>query len=328
MTEKPLLSVRHLTVSYGATKVVRDLSFDLQRGQRLALVGESGSGKTSVALALLGLIDAPGRVEAEAISLDGRNIAGLDDHRFAALRGNRMSLVVQDPMNALDPTKTIGHQIVDTIRRHNPKTSRAAARQQAVQLLAEVEIADPAHRLDDYSWQFSGGMLQRVVIAIALANGPDLLIADEPTTALDANTQDQILALLRRISTARGLAVLLITHNLAVVSAFCTDVLVLYDGQAMELGPTAQTFAHPIHPYTEALLATIPQPGQDRDRPLPTIPGAPPTPGTVLEGCSYAPRCHIAAGRTICRKIRPGFAIIQPDPLRQASCHFAAERLP
>ncbi len=329
MTGRAVLAVDELTVRFGSDAVVRGVSFEIAAGSRLAIVGESGSGKTSLALAVLGLVDPPGTVAAGHIRVDDLDLTALDDRAFAAVRGNRIGFVVQDPMNALDPTRTVGSQIVDSLRRHQAGLGRAAARRIAERLLAEVEIRDAAGRLDHYPWQFSGGMLQRVVIAIALANEPDLLIADEPTTALDVATADQILRLLDRVSNARGLAVMLITHNLGLVEAFCTDVLVLYDGQAMEQGSVAEVFAQPFHPYTAALMASIPRADWPRDRPLATIPGSPPRAGGTGPGCSFAPRCQLSRGRQLCTSVVPVPRPIDPkQPGRLAACHFAEELAP
>jgi oligopeptide/dipeptide ABC transporter ATP-binding protein len=329
-TPDPVLSVRRLGVTFGErVAAVSDVSFDLRRGQKLAIVGESGSGKSSLALALMGLIDPPGRVVSGSVTLNGRDLVPLDDGVLRAVRGREISLIFQDAMSALDPVKTVGAQLVDTLRRHQHGLSRDAARWRAVALLREVEVPDAERRLDDYPHQYSGGMRQRVMIAIALANDPDVVVADEPTTALDVTTQAQILALLDRAVAVRGAAVLLITHNLAVVSQFCDEVAVMYAGRVVERGSTEAVFDRPLHPYTAALLAALPRADWPKDQPLAAIPGAPPDLAALPRGCSFEPRCPYGHGRDVCRDRRPSSESVAEAPfgIAEAECHFVAERL-
>ena len=282
IAERPgvVLSVNGLKTEFrsreGIVRAVRDVSLELERTQKVGIVGESGSGKSAFALSVLGLLEPPGHVVGGDVVLNGRDISGLDDRAMESVRGSEISIVFQDPMSALNPVKTIGQQIVETIRMHQPGVGRKGARVAAIELLRDVEVPAAARRIDDYPHQYSGGMRQRVMIAIALANEPDVLIADEPTTALDVTTQAQVLRLLDRLVTERGTAVILITHNLGIVAQFCDFVYVMYAGRVVERASTADLFAHPIHPYTEALLGAVPRPDQLERGPLASIPGIPP----------------------------------------------------
>jgi oligopeptide/dipeptide ABC transporter ATP-binding protein len=325
----PVLSVRDLRTEFrsrdGVVKAVRGVSFDVLRGEKLAVVGESGCGKSALALSVLGLIEPPGRIAGGEVLLNGRRISGLPDRELQEIRGNEISLVYQDPLSALDPVKKIGDQITETIRRHR-SVSRAEARAQAVALLEEVEVPNAARRLDDYPHQYSGGMRQRVVIAMALANDPDVLIADEPTTALDVTTQAQVLDLLERLVDHHGAAVILITHNLGIVAEFCDSVRVMYAGRFVERSGVADAFARPGHPYTEALLASVPRPDRLQYGPLPSIPGLPPNLARLGSGCTFEPRCPLGNGRDLCRTADPPDVVLDGDPPTVAACHFAAER--
>ena len=331
MTAEPILDVRRLRAGFlhrtGATSVVRDVSFRVERGDKVAIVGESGCGKSTLALALLGLLDPPGRIAGGDVVLNGRSIAGLGDRALCGVRNTEISLIFQDPMAALDPVKTIGSQIVDTIRRHQPAVDRRSARHRAVELLREVEVPAAERRLDDYPHQYSGGMRQRVMIAIALANDPDVIVADEPTTALDVTTQAQVLDLLDRLVGERDAAIVLITHNLGLVSAFCDRVLVMYAGRIVEQGDVDAVFAQPVHPYTEALLGAIPRASGHKREPLPSIPGFPPDPRALPAGCAFEPRCPVGHGREACvtRAPTPQF-FARGAREAMAECHLATER--
>ena len=331
MTAEPLLDVRHLRAEFvhrtGATAVVRDVSFRVDRGEKVAIVGESGCGKSTLALGLLGLLDPPGRIAGGDVVLNGRSIATLGDRALGRVRNAEIALIFQDPMAALDPVMTIGSQIVDTIRRHQPGVNRRTARRRAVELLREVEVPAAERRLDDYPHQYSGGMRQRVMIAIALANDPDILIADEPTTALDVTTQAQVLDLLDRLVGERGAAIVLITHNLGLVAAFCDRVLVMYAGRIVEQGEVDAIFARPLHPYTEALLGAMPRAADvGRDR-LPSIPGVPPDPGELPAGCAFEPRCPVGHGRAACITRAPEPVVFESGARTvMAECHLAGER--
>ncbi|EYT81330.1 peptide ABC transporter ATPase, partial [Streptomyces sp. Tu 6176] len=295
-TPTPLLRVDGLSVSFrtprGTVRAVDGLGFTVERGRTLALVGESGSGKSVTSLAVLGLHE-----DAEvtgSVRLDGRELTGLRPTELSALRGRRMAMVFQDPLSGLHPYYTVGEQIAEAYRRHFG-AGRAAARRRAVEMLGEVGIPEPARRAGEYPHQFSGGMRQRVMIAIALACEPDLLIADEPTTALDVTVQAQILELLVRIQEERGLGVVLITHDLGVVARVAHEVLVMYGGRAAEQAPVDALFAAPAHPYTRGLLDSLPRLDDPDDAPLRTIPGSPPSLLARAGGCAFLARCPRAA---------------------------------
>jgi oligopeptide/dipeptide ABC transporter ATP-binding protein len=325
----PLLSVTGLETvfhtSAGTVRAVRGISFDVASGERLGIVGESGSGKSAMALSILGLIEPPGEIVAGSIKLNGRELAGRSDRELRAVRGKEISLVYQDPMSALDPVKTIGAQLVETIRQHDRGISRRAARAAAVELLRDVEVPAPERRLDDYPHQYSGGMRQRVMIASALANRPQLIIADEPTTALDVTTQAQVLELLNRLVAERGAAIILITHNLGIVAEFCDTVRVMYAGRLVESAGTRALFRAPAHPYADALLSAVPRPDRMERGPLPAIDGAPPDLARLPAGCSFEPRCPLGSGRPECRGEAPENRPVADG--RLAECHFAEEQL-
>jgi oligopeptide/dipeptide ABC transporter ATP-binding protein len=290
----PLLEVRDLAVAFptarGTIRPVDGVSFRLERGRTLALVGESGSGKSLTALAILRLVPSPGSVApGSMVRLGADVLTTLDEPAMRAVRGGRIGMVFQDPMTSLNPVFTAGDQIAEAVRAHRRMSARAA-RERALALLEEVGIPDPVRRLDDYPHQLSGGMRQRVMIAIALAAEPELLIADEPTTALDVTVQAQILELLDRLRAQRGMAVLLITHDLGVVAGRADHVAVMYAGQIVESAPTEALFAAPAHPYTKGLFGSIPKLEGERGR-LTPIPGMVPAPDAWPAGCRFAPRC-------------------------------------
>jgi oligopeptide/dipeptide ABC transporter ATP-binding protein len=273
---------------------VDDLSFELGAGERIALVGESGSGKTVTALSLLGLVPPPGRVVAGAIRFQGEDLVRLSEAARRRLRGGRIAYVPQDPMTALNPVLTIGSQLTETLRVHR-RIGRGDARRRAAALLARVRIPAPEQRCSAYPHELSGGMRQRVVIAMALANDPALIVADEATTALDVTVQAEILKLLDRLCADQGVALVFITHDLGVVRRLCDRTLVMYAGRVVEDAPTAQLLSRPLHPYTRALLDCAPELGEWARR-LKPIPGLPPDPSRLPEGCHFAPRCvHSAA---------------------------------
>jgi peptide/nickel transport system ATP-binding protein len=302
---EPLLSVRHLRVEFPTRRsllvAVDDVSFDLRAGEILGLVGESGAGKTLTGAAVIGLIDPPGRIGAGEIRLAGRRIDTLPAEQMRRLRGQEIGAIFQDPLTSLNPLYTIGRQLVETIRTHTDLGPKAA-RERAIDLLQEVGIPAAARRFDAYPHEFSGGMRQRVVIALALCAGPKLIIADEPTTALDVSIQAQILALLKRLCRDHGTAVLLITHDMGVIAETADRVAVLYAGRLAEIGPVHQVITAPRHPYTAGLMRSIPAIGAELDR-LPQIDGTMPRPGAVPPGCPFHPRCPQALAR--CRSERP-----------------------
>jgi peptide/nickel transport system ATP-binding protein len=289
----PLLDVHHLRVTLntarGPAQALRGVSFSLERGQTLGLVGESGSGKSMLALALMGLLPDGARVDG-SIRLDGQELVGLPDAAMCALRGRRLAMVFQEPMTALNPVHTVGRQIAEPLRLHQGLRG-AEAQARALHLLERVRLPQAAARLHAYPHQLSGGQRQRVMIAIALACGPDLLIADEPTTALDVSTQAQILDLLAELVQALGMALLLVSHNLGVVAQTTRHMQVMYGGTLVEGGPTAQVFAHPSHPYTRGLFAARPRLDAVPGTRLPTLPGKVPELADLPPGCPFADRC-------------------------------------
>jgi oligopeptide/dipeptide ABC transporter ATP-binding protein len=290
-----LLEIRNLEISFpvpsGEVAVVRGASLEVGRGEIVGLVGESGSGKSLTALAVLGLVPSPGRIRAGSIRFDGLELVGLRERELRPLRGGRVGLVFQEPSAALNPVLTIGTQIVEAIRAHRG-LSRREARERARELLALLAVPDPGRRLEEYPHQLSGGQRQRALVAIALAAGPELLIADEPTTALDVTVQAQVLELLVRLRRELGLAILLITHDLAVVAETCDRAIVMYAGRPVEAAPVEALFASPAHPYTRGLLASLPRLGEPAPRGhLPSVPGQVPTPADLPPGCPFHPRC-------------------------------------
>ena len=287
----------------GRVDVVRNVSFQLNDGETLALVGESGCGKTLTALSVIRLLpDPPARITAGSVVLDGSDITGVPESTMRSLRGDTVSMVFQEPLTSLDPVFTIGDQIEEAITAHR-KVNRREARDMAVDILKEVQIPSPRQRLDDYPHQMSGGMRQRVMIAMALVLDPKVLIADEPTTALDVTIQAQILELIRAEQERRQLAVLLITHNLAVVSQVADRVAVMYAGEIVEEAPASEIFANPRHPYTQGLLSSIPSAAGDSKH-LYTIPGRVPDPRVLPPACLFAPRCPYVISR--CWHDHPG----------------------
>jgi peptide/nickel transport system ATP-binding protein len=300
-----LLDVHNLGVQLqtqrGPAAAVRELSFSLEKGQTLGLIGESGCGKSITALALMGLL--PERAETSgSIRFDGQELVGLPDAALRRLRGNRIGMIFQEPMTALNPVHTIGHQVAEPLMLHRGATARAAQRQ-AIELLERVGIPDAARRAGAYPHQFSGGQRQRVTIAMALACGPELLIADEPTTALDVTIQGQILDLIADLVQERGMALLLISHDLGVIAQNVAQMMVMYGGRVMESGPTATVFAGMRHPYTRGLFGARPQLGAPRGTRLSTIEGSVPELADLAPGCPFAGRCPQAGAD--CRTTKP-----------------------
>ncbi|HWV11273.1 MAG TPA: ABC transporter ATP-binding protein [Pseudomonas sp.] len=299
-----LLDIKNLSVRFGdanAVPVVDGLDLSVGKGEVLAIVGESGSGKSVTMMALMGLIDAPGIVTADSLQFDGTDMLRLKGRQRRHIIGKDLSMVFQDPMTALNPSFTVGFQIEEVLRQHLGVKGRAA-RQRALELLERVEIPAPASRLDAYPHQLSGGMSQRVAIAMAIAAEPKLLIADEPTTALDVTIQAQIMELLLNLQREQGMGLVLITHDLAVVAETAQRVCVMYAGQAVEIGTVPALFDAPTHPYTEALLKAIPEHSQGERR-LATLPGIVPGRYDRPQGCLLSPRCPYVQQR--CRDQRP-----------------------
>src|SRR5690554_259592 len=301
----PVLSVRHLRVEFptrkGVLVAVDDVSFDIARGEVLGVVGESGAGKSMTGSAVIGLIEPPGRIAGGEVQLNGRRIDDVPYEEMRKIRGRRIGMIFQDPLTSLNPLYSIGYQIIETIRTHAPM-SEAAARKRAIALLTDVGIQGAEARIDAYPHQFSGGMRQRVVIALALAAEPELVIADEPTTALDVSVQAQILALLKRVCAERGAAVMLVTHDMGVIAETADRVAVMYAGRLIEIGPVKEVIRRPQHPYSEGLMASIPGLAERRER-LYQIEGSMPRLAAIPEGCAFNPRCPHAAER--CRTERP-----------------------
>ncbi len=295
-----LLDVRglrtHFHTDRGLFRAVDGIDFSVERGRTVGLVGESGCGKSVTSLSVMGLVASPpGQVAADAISFEGRNVLGLSADERRKLRGGKMSMIFQEPMTSLNPVHTIGQQIVEAILAHTT-LSPAAAKARAIEMLDLVRIPSAAERVDDYPHRLSGGMRQRVMIAMALACEPALLIADEPTTALDVTIQAQILDLLQDLQRRLGMAILIITHDLGVIAEVADEVLVMYAGKIVESAPVAALFADPQHPYTIGLLGSIPRIEIDRER-LSTIEGTVPSPNNQPKGCRFAPRCPFADPR-------------------------------
>ncbi|HET6440141.1 MAG TPA: ABC transporter ATP-binding protein [Anaeromyxobacter sp.] len=291
----PLLEVRDLGVEFdtygGAVQAVRGVGFSVEPGKTLAIVGESGCGKSATVHALAGLVPSPpGRVTSGSVRFEGRQLLGMSTRELNRIRGKRMGVIFQDPMTSLNPTMPVGKQLTEALRFHEGLTGRPA-RHRAIELLERVRIADAGARADDYPFQFSGGMRQRVMIAMAIACGPALLLADEPTTALDVTVQAEILALLTELQRERGMAVVLITHDLGVVARVADDVAVMYAGRIVERGTVEDVFARSAHPYTLGLEAAMPHAGEGDRRPLVPIEGSPPDLFRPPAGCAYFDRC-------------------------------------
>lgn len=307
-----LLEVSHLSTSFfsdqGEIRAVEDVSFSVQPGQTVALVGESGCGKSVTALSIMQLVDFPGRVVGGQVTFKGADLLTLPDKEIRRIRGNQIGMVFQEPMTSLNPVFTIGDQIGEVLDIHTTLTKREI-RQEVIRLLEKVQIPAPDRRIDQYPHEMSGGMKQRVMIAMALACRPDLLIADEPTTALDVTIQAQILELLKELQREMGMAILLITHNLGVVAQFAQDVIVMYASRIVERASVPQLFATPSHPYTRALLRSLPKPGA-REARLESIPGTVPSPLMYCRGCHFSTRCPDVLAR--CPDEEPPLVEIEP----------------
>jgi peptide/nickel transport system ATP-binding protein len=312
-----LLSVEGLRTQFdtsaGTVRAVDGVSFAIERGEVLGLVGESGCGKSVTSLSIMRLVPPPGRITAGRVRLEGEELLDKDDEDMRRVRGARMAMVFQEPMTSLNPVFTIGDQVAAAVRAH-AGVGRRAAWERAVEMLDHVQVPAPRERAREYPHQLSGGLRQRAMIALALAPGPQLLIADEPTTALDVTIQAQILDLLRRLQAERGMAVLLITHDLGVVAEVCHRVAIIYAGRIVEMASVASIFGSPMHPYTRGLLRCLPHPSRF-GQPLSSIEGAPPDLRRVGGGCRFAPRCPYV--RDSCRIEEPALTERQPG-------HFVA----
>ena len=312
-----LLQVKNLVVEFpgrrGTLRALDDVSFDIAPGEILGVVGESGAGKSLTGASIIGLLEPPGRVASGEILLEGRRIDNLPHEQMRQVRGRQIGAIFQDPLTSLNPLYSIGRQLVETIMTHLP-VSQAEARQRAIQLLKDTGIPAAEERIDHYPHQFSGGMRQRVVIALALAAEPKLIVADEPTTALDVSIQAQIITLLKTICKERGAAVMLITHDMGVIAETCDRVAVMYAGRVAEIGPVHEVINHPAHPYTRGLMSCIPDMDVERER-LHQIDGAMPRLNAIPTGCAFNPRCAHALPR--CTRDRPN---LMPAGATQAAC--------
>ena len=320
----PLLEVKNLRVEFptrrGTLVALDDISFDIAPGEILGVVGESGAGKSLTGSAIIGLLDPPGRVAAGEIRFDGRRIDNLPYEEMRKVRGRQIGAIFQDPLTSLNPLYTIGRQLVETIQTHLP-VNATEARKRAIRLLEETGIPAAGARIDQYPHQFSGGMRQRVVIALALAAEPKLIVADEPTTALDVSIQAQIISLLKRLCKDHGAAVMLITHDMGVIAETCDRVAVMYAGRIAEIGPVHDVIHSPAHPYTAGLMGSIPAMDDDRERLL-QIDGAMPRLTAIPKGCAFNPRCPRVFER--CRVERP--ELFNAGPTR-AACWLHADTI-
>jgi peptide/nickel transport system ATP-binding protein len=314
----------------GVVRAVDDVSLRIRRGKTLGLVGESGSGKSVTAMSIVRLVSSPGRIAGGSILLhepssNGKpaksiELSTLPEEQMRRIRGKRISMIFQEPMTSLNPVFTIGDQIGEAIRLHQ-QVSRSEARNRSIEMLRKVRIPDPQRRVDDYPHQFSGGMRQRAMIAMALSCNPELLIADEPTTALDVTIQAQILDLLRQLQDDVGMSILLITHDLGIIAEMADDVAVMYASKVVEQAPVRELFARPLHPYTHGLFRSRPEPGRPKSDKLYTIPGMVPSPLRFPTGCKFHPRCPYV--QEVCRTDEPALRDIEPS--HSARCHFAGE---
>ena len=318
----PLLQVKNLIVEFphrrGTLRALDDISFDIAAGEILGVVGESGAGKSLTGAAIIGLLEPPGRIAGGEILLEDQRIDNLPHEQMRHIRGKRIGAIFQDPLTSLNPLYSVGRQLVETIRTHLPMNEREA-RERAISLLADTGIPAPAQRVDHFPHQFSGGMRQRVVIALALAAEPQLIVADEPTTALDVSIQAQIIGLLKSVCRDRGAAVMLITHDMGVIAETCDRVAVMYAGRIAEIGPVHEVINQPAHPYTAGLMAAIPDMTMERER-LNQIDGAMPRLNAIPPGCAYNPRCPRVFDR--CRVERPD---LLPAGATRAACWLHAE---
>ncbi|MEK6607152.1 MAG: ABC transporter ATP-binding protein [Myxococcota bacterium] len=322
--KEPLLAIRdlavHFTTEDGLVKAVDGVSLDVEKGETLGVVGESGSGKSVTFMSILGLVPCPpGRIAGGSAVLGGADLLRADAEALRRVRGRKIAMIFQDPMTSLNPYMRIGRQIAEVLETHLA-TPRREAEARAIELLRLVKVPDPERRAREYPHQFSGGMRQRAMIAMALACAPEVLIADEPTTALDVTIQAQVLALLRELQQRLGMAIVLITHDLGVVAGMADRVAVMYAGRVIESGPAEDVFVRPRHPYTLGLLRSRPRIDATRGEPLWSIPGAPPAPGRVPAGCPFQPRCSFAVDA--CRALYPPARTVGEG--HTVSCHVEA----
>jgi peptide/nickel transport system ATP-binding protein len=326
MSSEALLRVEDLKVEFpsedGVVHAVDGITYEVHPGKTLGIVGESGSGKTVSSLTTLGLTRRQGAQISGRILFEGKDLVTLPEDQLRSIRGNDIAMIFQDPLSALHPLYRVGKQLTEAVLAHRD-VSKAKARERAVELLGLVGIPDPARRVDSYPHEFSGGMRQRAMIAMALANEPKLLIADEPTTALDVTVQAQILALMERLQSELGMAIIIITHDLGVVAEMADDIAVMYAGRIVETASALEIFAKPEHPYTWGLLKSIPRLDSDRSAPLVPIPGTPPSLIRPPSGCHFHPRCHYAQPDHA--RIDPQLEPTPDDPNHHVACLLAPE---
>ena len=328
----PLVEIRNLHTQFftdlGVVKAVEDVSLSIPRGKTLGIVGESGCGKSVTAMSIIRLVASPGRIVSGSILYDDGqqtvDLVQVSEPEMRRYRGAAISMIFQEPMTSLNPVFTIGAQIIEAIRLHR-RVSQREAREIAIEMLRRVRVPAPEHRVDDYPHQFSGGMRQRVMIAMSLACQPRLLIADEPTTALDVTIQAQILDLLRELQTENGMSILIITHDLGVIAETADEVAVMYAARVVERAPVRELFASPRHPYTHGLFASRPEPGRPRGTRLHAIPGLVPSPLRFPPGCRFHPRCEHAQQRCTAEEPRLEAIPVSQAAEHRVSCHFSCE---
>jgi oligopeptide/dipeptide ABC transporter ATP-binding protein len=326
---EPLLAVRNLNTTFstetGLVQAVRNVSWDLYPGEILGVVGESGSGKSVTMASIMGVVPKPaGKVSGDSVMFEGRDLLTLPNREMRKIRGREITMIFQDPMTAFNPVKTIGHQISEAIRVHDRRVSRKAARARSIELLASVGVPSPEARYSQFPHEYSGGMRQRAMIAMAIANGPKLIIADEPTTALDVTIQAQVLDVLKLIQAETGAATILITHDLGLISEMSDRVLVMYAGKVVESSDVFSVFGKPQHPYTLGLLASLPRIDAKLESLL-SIPGQPPSLTSPPPGCAFHPRCELSRGRSDCWTVEPPLVQIAGGVDHTSACHFSAE---
>lgn len=331
MTNQPLLSVQNLYVSFdtpdGVVRAVNDVSFDISAGETLGIVGESGSGKSVTASSMLRLNSSVTASTSGAVLFDGRDVLQMDEADMRKIRGQDIAMVFQDPLSALNPFYTVGEQIAEAYLVHHPDATKDEVRSRVLSMLEKVGIPNPSKRIDEYPHEFSGGMRQRIVIAIALINSPRLLIADEPTTALDVTVQAQILDLMKDLQQETGMAIILITHDLGVVAEVADSALVMYGGRIVENSDVMSIFSVPTHPYSWGLLGAVGSLDSSSRGHLATIPGSPPSLIALPDGCSFRPRCAFEEGAASkCASTTPHLRLVEGTTSR-SSCHLSDEQL-
>ena len=313
----------HLFTKMGVIKAVDGVSFDLKRGETLGIVGESGSGKSMTAMSLFRLLPSGGRTVSGSVNLEGEELLTKSESEMRRIRGRRMSMILQDPQSSLDPVFTVGTQLMEALRIQEP-APRKELRKRAVDILRSVNVADPERRVDSYPHQMSGGMKQRVVGGIAISGQPTVLVADEPTTALDVTIQSQYMNLLNEIKEATNLSIIFITHDMGIVASMCDRVMVMYSGRIVESGSVREIFNNPQHPYTKALMASVPTIDRKTER-LFSIEGTPPPLWDLPEGCRFAPRCPVAMDRCM-EEYPPTVSFVAPDEVsHEAACWLAGD---